>query len=326
MPAKKSYRKKGPRKGYKGVTKGAPKSAYRPRFINRELQLLNRRPQVLTQKCVHQESFYLRQIAAPGNTGEFSVLQCRAAFPGNPIFWGDFTGGIQLYPQTMTRTDTTLFNQMSSMYREAYVVGAKMEAHIKFTGRRPVLEPAAQNPSQQEMLCAIGVVNGGVHPSGTPDNPITADMPPSQLAEQNNFRVARVMCAGTSTDGTNLQGGTNLRTKDLVMKAYYSPKKLLGIKDVADNKNSRFPITTANQLLPDDFENPQFILAIGHNCDNETNLSEPIVRNAHNDCYVTIKTTYIVRCVEPTTDRGSNLIITTADNIVEGGGFIHDEL
>lgn len=323
MPKGKTYKKT--RKGYKGTTKGAGKQSYRPRFISRELQLLNRRPNVLTQKCVHQESFYIRQpTGAP--FGEFSLLQCKAAFPGNPIFFGDVPGGIQLYPQTLTQTDTTLFTQLGSMYREAYVVGAKMEAHIKFTGQRTILDNATNNPSQQEMLCAIGVVNGGVSAAGYPDNDLTANMLPSEIAEKNNFRVARVMVGGNSSDGGNLQGATNLRTKDIVLKAYYSPKKTLGIKDVADNKSSRFQITTPNQVLPSDFENPQFVLAIGHNCDN-LSAAEPIVRGAHNDCYVTIKTTYIVRCVEPTTSRGSNLIITTADTVADAGSsFRHDEL
>lgn len=323
----KKYNKK-LKKGYKGNrTVGYRKNAYRPRFISRELQLLNRRPQVLTQKCVHQESFFVRQMYPSGATGEFSLLQCKAAFPGEPIFWGDFNGGAQLFPQTLTKTDTTLFSQMGSMYREAYVVGAKIEAHIKFTGTRPVLNDAVNNPSQQEMLCAIGVVNSGVHVSGYPENDLTANMLPSELAEKQNFRVARVMVGGNSNDSSNLTGATNLRTKDIVLKAYYSPKKTLGIKDVADNKTSRFNISTGStQVLPPEFENPQFILAIGHNCDN-TSPAENIVRGAHNDCYITLKTTYIVKCVEPTSARGSNLIITTSDGVSASTQTIrHDEL
>lgn len=303
--------KKGYKKGYKGKTRGYKKGAYRPRFISRELQLLNRRPQMLTQKCVHQESFFVRQTT-PGTSGQLSILQCRAAFPGNPIYWGD-SNNLQTFPQSLTKTETTLFSQMGSMYREAYVIGAKMEAHIKFVGQRPVGTTQAQNPSQLENLVAIGVINGGVgFPGSFPSNTAAdVDQLPSELAEKNNFRVARVMCAGNSLDGSNLQGGTNLRTKDLVLKAYYSPKKTLGIKDVADEHQARFRIANKDQDLLTNFENPQFVLAIGHNCDN-TNTAEPIVRGAHNDCYVTIKTTYIVKCVEPTDVRGDNLVITTA--------------
>lgn len=315
MPKKAGYKK---RKGYKGVTKGARKSAYRPRFISRELQLLNRRPQMLTQKVVHQESFFLRQNQPTGvQSGQLSILQCRAAFPGNPIYWGT-QNDPQTYPQSLTKTETTLFSQMGSMYKEAYVVGAKMEAHIKFVGQRPVGAAQASNPSQLENLVAIGIVNGGTtSPGSLPSNLLDVDAFPSEMAEKNNFRVARVMCAGNSTDGTNLQGGTNLRTKDLVMKAYYSPKKLLGIKDVADEHQVRFQIQNKDQALLTNFENPQFVLAIGHNCDNTDN-TKPIVRGTHNDCYVTIKTTYIVKCVEPTDARGDNLIITTAgQNILQ---------
>lgn len=301
--------KRGYKKGYKGKTRGYKKGSYRPRFISRELQLLNRRPQMLTQKCVHQESFFLRQ-PTPGSSGQLSILQCRASFPGNPIYWGD-VNNVQTYPQSLTKTETTLFSQMSSMYKEAYVVGAKMEAHIKFVGQRPVGTAQAQNPSQLENLVAIGVINGGVtSPGSFPSNPMDIDEFPSEVAEKNNFRVARVMCAGNSLDGSNLQGGTNLRTKDLVLKAYYSPKKTLGIKDVADDHQCRFQIANKDQALLTNFENPQFVLAIGHNCDNTDN-TQPILRGAHNDCYVTIKTTYIVRCVEPTDVRGDNLVITT---------------
>lgn len=313
MPRKAGYKK---RKGYKGATKGARKQAYRPRFISRELQLLNRRPQMLTQKVVHQESFFLRQ-PQPTATGQLSILQCRAAFPGNPIYWGT-QNDLQTYPQSLTKTETTLFSQMSSMYKEAYVVGAKMEAHIKFVGQRPVGAAQANNPSQLENLAAIGIVNGGVvSPGSFPSNTLDIESFPSEVAEKNNFRVARVMCGGNSTDGSSLQGGTNLRTKDLVLKAFYSPKKLLGIKDVADEHQVRFQIANKNQALLTNFENPQFVLAIGHNCDN-TDQTKPIVRGAHNDCYVTIKTTYIVKCVEPTDARGENLIITTAgENIMQ---------
>lgn len=302
--------KKYNKKGYKGKTRGYKKGAYRPRFISRELQLLNRRPQMLTQKCVHQESFFLRQ-SVPVGPAQLSILQCRAAFPGEPIFWGDNNGTLQ-YPQSLTKTDTTLFSQMGSMYKEGYVIGAKMEAHIKFVGQRPVGTQQANNPSQLENLVALGVVNGSVaQPSGLPNNNLDVNAFPSEMAEKNNFRVARVMVAGNSLDGSNLQGGTNLRTKDIVLKAYYSPRKTLGIKDVADEHQCRFQLNQSGANIPANLENPQFVLAIGHNCDN-TNTQEPIVRGAHNDCYVTIKTTYIVKCVEPTDARGDNLIITTS--------------
>lgn len=304
--------KRGYKKGYKGKTRGYKKGAYRPRFISRELQLLNRRPQMLTQKCVHQESFYLRQ-PTPVGPAQLSLLQCRAAYPGSPIFWGDNQGTLQ-YPQSLTKTDTTLFSQMASMYREAYVIGAKMEVHIKFIGQRNVGTAQAQNPSQLENLVALGVINGSVdQATGLPNNNLDVNAFPSEMAEKNNFRVARVMCGGNSLDGSNLQGGTNLRTKDVVLKAYYSPKKTLGIKDVADEHQLRFQLSNTN--IPANFENPQFVLAIGHNCDN-TNTQEPIVRGTHNDCYVTIKTTYIVKCVEPTDARGDNLIITTAGQTI----------
>lgn len=315
------YRKKYAKKGYKGTTKGAPKSAYRPRFISRELQLFNRRPQMLTQKVVHSESMYVRQLApAPGQAGVFSLLQCRASFPGDPIFLGDLNGTQTNQFQSLTKTETTLFSQMSEMYEEAYVVGAKMEAHIKFLGQRPVGTDQGQNPSQQEMLVALGVVPGTVDAAHIPQNDIRKTDHPTDFTERQNFRVSRVMVGGNSLSPDSLNNATNIRTKDLVLKAYYSPKKLLGIKDVADKGNLRFPINSALQPVHE-MEIPQFVLAIGHNCDN-TSTSLPIVRGAHNDCYITFKTTYIVRCVEPTDARGFNLLITTGTQT----NLRHDEL
>ena len=320
MPYRRKYNKKA-KKGYKGTTRGAPKSAYRTRFISRELQLLNRRPQSLTQKVVHSESMYVRQLApTAGQAGVFSLLQCRASFPGDPIFLGDLNGTQTNQFQSLTKTETTLFNQMSEMYKEAYVVGAKIEAHIKFLGQRPVGTDQSQNPSQQEMLVALGVVPGTVDAAHIPQNDIRKTDHPTDFTERQNFRVARVMVGGNSNNPDSVHAGaTNVRTKDLVLKAYYSPKKLLGIKDVGDTENLRFEINNALQPVHE-MEIPQFVLAIGHNCDN-TSTSLPIVRGAHNDCYITFKTTYIVKCVEPTDARGSNLLITTGSQT-----FRHDEL
>lgn len=309
MPYRKNYRKKA-KKGYKGFGRGAPKSAYRPRFISRELQLLNRRPQSLTQKVVHSESMYIRQLPpAGGNSGVFSLLQCRASFPGDPMYFGDATGTQTNHFQSLTKTETTLFNQMGEMYEHAYVIGAKIEVHVKFLGQRPVGPDQAQNPSQQEMLVALGVVPGTVNTGHVPQNDIRFTDHPTDFTERQNFRVSRVMVGGNSLSSDSTNQPTNLRTKDLVLKAYYSPKKILGVKDVADVEKLKFPIDNALQAVHE-MELPQFVLAIGHNCDN-TSTSLPIVRGAHNDCYITFKTTYIVKCVEPTDARGSNLLITT---------------
>lgn len=319
-PPRKTYRKK--RKGYKGFSKAGGKSAYRPRFIAKEIQLLNRRPQMLTQKCVHQESFYLSQ-PAPNPIGSFSLLQCKAAYPANPVHWGDSVSTLT-YPQTLTQTQTSLFNQFGAMYREAYVVGAKMEVHVKFCGRRAIGSFQANNPSQQENIVALGVINSKAGQTGLPINDLQITDLPSTFAERQNFRVARVMVAGNSSLTNSTAQATNLRTKDVKMTAYFSPKKMLGLKDVADHNASRFALDDAEQDQ-DKFEAPQFVLAIGHNCDNQ-NQGLPIVRGAHNDCYVTIKTTYIVKCVEPTDERGSNLIITTPGEQTLTMGHRSDDL
>ena len=308
MPRRYQKKRKtyGKKKAYKGRS-AQSKPKYRPAFIYSDLQLLNKRPPMITTKATHTSSFFVRPVDL--QTGLVSMINCRAATPFQPIYFGDGTQA-QSHIQTLGETETTLFNQFSSMYNEAVVVGAKCEVHVKFLGQRTIPSDVTANPNQLEQLVALGIVNSTIdETSGRPRLLPTETTVPSEWQGFQNFRVARVMADGNSTsqDPAARNIVSQIKNRDVYLKAYYSPKKLLGLKDVMDHQQTRFAMAGNTTRRP--IELPQFMLAIAHNCD-ATLQGVPIRRAYHNDCYVTLKTTYIVKCLESSAVRGENLAVT----------------
>jgi len=313
MPRRYQKKRKtyGKKKTYsKGRSSAKPK--YRPPYIYSDLQLLNKRPPMLTTKATYTGSFFVRPVQ--DQTGLVTMISCRAATPHDPLYFGDKTNS-QTHVQILGQTPTTLFNQFSSMYNEAVVVGAKCEVHVKFLGQRTIPSDITSNPNQLEQLVTLGIVNSTIQePSSRPNLLPTETTVPSEWQGYQNFRVSRVMADGNSESTNDAARNivSQIKNKDVYLKAFYAPKKLLGLKDVMDHQQTRFGMGANTTKRP--IELPQFVLGIAHNCDS-TLTGAPIRRAYHNDCYVTMKTTYIVKCLESSTVRGENLVVSTSAQV-----------
>lgn len=305
MPRRKTYKPK--RKTRHGVGRSAPKSKYRPRWIGSELQLTNRRPQSMTTKLSVLRTYFVRPQVGVNN---WSFLRVRCGSPFEP--WATGSGG-QLQParwMVQSFVDSTIFDQFSALYEEAYVTGAKATAHVKFIGERNIISlESAPNALQQVIVMGIqntdDVAQGAIDPDDTC----------STVVKKQNFRSSRVLCGGNSNAGLpNTPNITQFNMKQVRQSAYYSPKKLLGIKDVGDYEDARFKMTSDgidDQRIPPMYggattqydKGPYFTLGLAHESDS---LGGEFNRLNHNDAYVTVKVDYIIKMVKPTPDRGFN--------------------
>lgn len=291
------------------VTRSAPKSKYRPTYIGADLQLTNRRPQSMTTKLSVLRTYFVRPEVGVNN---WSFLRIRCGSPFSP--WDTGSGG-QLQParwQIQSFVDSTIFDQFGSLYEEAYVVGAKATAHVKFIGQRNIVSLESA-PNQLQQVIAMGIQNT--------DDPLQGAIDPDDLCstvvKKQNFRTARVLMGGNSNAGQpNLAFATEYPYKQVSQTAYYSPKKLLGIKDVGDYEDARFKMTNPGAGLDDPRippmygdantqykDGPYFSLGLSHESDS---LGGVMNRLNHNDAYVTVKVDYIMKMVKPTPDRGFN--------------------
>lgn len=307
MPRRKTYKPK-PKTRRSGVARSAPRSKYRTRFIGSELQLTNRRPQSLTTKISVLRTYFVRPMQGVNN---WSFLRIRCGSPFEP--WGTGSGG-QIQParwMVQSFVDSTIFDQFGSLYEEAYVTGSKATANIKFIGERNILGlESAPNALQQVVVMGVQTSDDSLQGAIDPDDTC------STVVKKQNFRSARVLCGGNSSGGApNTNYITQETFKQVRQSAYYSPKKLLGIKDVGDYEDARFKMTSEGGLdderIPPMYgggnaqynKGPYFTLGLAHESDS---LGGEFNRLNHNDAYVTVKVDYIVKMVKPTPDRGFN--------------------
>lgn len=305
MP-RRSKTTKGKRKRRTGFTRSAPKSKYRPAFIGSELQLTNRRPQSMTTKISVLRTYYVRPELGVNN---WSFLRVRCGTPFEP--WHTGSAG-QLQPgrwQLKSFVDSTIFDQFKELYEEAYIIGSKMTANVKFIGQRNItaLDTA---PNQLQQLVATGVQGSNEIDQGA----ISPQALPSEVVKKQNFRASRVLMGGNSSAGTPASSFVAEHPyKQVRSMAYYSPKKLFGIKDVGDFELARFkldpplgedPVPAMYGNSASGYESgPFFTIGLSHEDDS---LGGAFLRTNHNDAYVTIKVDYIMKMVKPTPDRGFN--------------------
>jgi hypothetical protein len=211
--------------------------------------------------------------------------------------------------QVQSSVDSTLFDQFGALYEEGYVIGAKATAHVKFIGQRNIV--ALENaPNQLQQVIVMGIQSSDDPNKGAIDPDTTC----SFVVKKQNFRSSRVLMGGNSNSGTpNLNFVSEVPYKQVSQSAFYSPKKLLGIKDVGDYEDARFKMEfeggDSDQRIPPMYgssqtsynQGPYFTLGLGHESDSQGGLFN---RLNHNDAYVTIKVDYIVKMVKPTPDRG----------------------
>lgn len=312
MPRRYTKRKPMPRRRYPrrktGVGRSAPRNKYRTPFIGSELQLTNRRPQSMTTKISVLRTYFVRPEVGVNN---WSFLRIRCGSPWSP--WVTGSGG-QTQPtrwQIQSSVDSTIFDQFGALYEEGYVIGAKAQAHIKFIGQRNILSLEAA-PNQLQQVIVMGIQNTDDQQKGAIDPDTTC----SFVVKKQNFRSSRVLMGGNSSAGApNANFITETPYKQVSQTAFYSPKKLLGIKDVGDYENARFKMEQAalqndDRIPPmyggapvDYNQGPYFTLGLGHESDSQGGLFN---RLNHNDAYVTVKVDYIVKMVKPTPDRGFN--------------------
>lgn len=307
---------KGKRKPYRrrtrrsnAVARSAPKSKYRPLFIGSELQLTNRRPQSMTTRISVLRTYFVRPEVGVNN---WSFIRIRCGSPFEP--WDTGSGG-QLQPgrwQIQSFVDSTIFDQFGALYEEGYVIGSKATAHVKFIGQRNIVSLESA-PNQLQQVIAMGVQSSNDPNQGA----IDPDDICSTVVKKQNFRTSRVLMGGNSNAGLpNANLISEHPTKQIQQSAYYSPKKLFGIKDVGDFENARFKMTNEGAGLNDprippmygdantQYEaGPYFTLGLSHESDS---LGGVMNRLNHNDAYVSIKVDYIIKMVKPTPDRGFN--------------------
>lgn len=305
----KRYTKKPARRRRQAVTRGAPKSKYRPRFLGSELQLTNRRPQSMTTKISVLRTYFCRPQQGVNN---WSFIRIRCGSPFEP--WATGSGG-QLQParwNVQSFVDSTIFDQFGSLYEEAYVIGAKATAQVKFIGQRNILS-LENAPNMLQQVIAMGVQMSDDPQQGA----IDPDDLCSTVVKKQNFRTSRVLMGGNSSAPLpNVSTVTQNTYKQVQQSAYYSPKKLLGIKDVSDYEDARFKMANPQVGLDDPRippmygganvqynAGPYFTLGLGHESDS---LGGEFNRLNHNDAYVTVKVDYIIKMVKPTPDRGFN--------------------
>lgn len=285
-----------------GFTRSAPKSKYRPAYIGSELQLTNRRPQSLTTKISVLRTYYCEPTQGINN---FSFIRAQCGSPWEP--WHTGSGGFTQGPrwQLKSSIDSTIFTQFGHLYEEAYVLGAKMTAHVKFIGQRNT-NALETHPNELQQLVATGVQSNDDATNGA----LTPSTLPSEVVRKQNFRASRVLMGGNSHAGAPSYNVTSQQVhKQVRSSAYYSPKKLFGIKDVGDFEMARFKLgaqTLADRVPPmygDGSQGPYFTLGLSHEDDN---LGGSFLRTNHNSAYVSIKVDYIMKMVKPTPDRGDN--------------------
>lgn len=306
MPRRTTSRRPRRTKKRTGFTRSAPKSKYRPAYIGSELQLTNRRPQSMTTRISVLRTYYCEPTQGINN---FSFIRAQCASPWEPWYTGSggYTQGARW--ELKSHVDSTIFTQFQDLYEEAYVLGSKMTAHVKFIGQRNT-NALEQHPNELQQLVATGVQSNDDPTKGA----LTPSTLPSEVVRKQNFRASRVLMGGNSNKSAPNANYVSQHThKQVRSSAYYSPKKLFGIKDVGDFEMARFKMgsqSNADRVPPmygDGSQGPYFTLGLSHEDDN---LGGSFLRTNHNSAYVSIKVDYIVKMVKPTPERGENYRIT----------------
>ena len=280
------------------------KRGYRPQFNLHTLQISNVRPSVM--RIPIQVKYQFHCTSAVATEGYATNLYLKMSNPnqiystlgGNWAVLADTTAGTNVPPEMIT---------LAQSYSHGHVLGSKCEYSLKFVQKRTPKDVSVtpnNNPNQQVQGVYSGIARDNTH--------VTVNSQPNQLITNHNFREQRVLCgANYGTDTTQGSAGyfTPAPVKRINGKMTYSPKRLLGIKDVTDNDSLKISLPGTT----DPSENTWACINVQQACDKNTLGSNSTFNvDHHNDFYIDVKMTYLLQVSEPAVGQGENLAGTNA--------------
>lgn len=301
--ARKNFRPKRRPKKKRGTT-AIQRS--RPQFNLSTLQITNKRPSTLRVPVQIKLQYYVK--AKSTKPGDGFVGFWRANAPYHISYIDGLASDYMLTAHTSASGGYShILDQMKSMYSHYYVKGSKMDWSIKFLEERTVLDQALTNVNPNQLV--NGVYSGVTRDSATPDSSTQC----SDLVAAHNFREHRVLCgskmpliSNNFTDQPSTSG-----SKRLQGKCFYSPRKLLGVTDVGDCSELKYPSIGGFPTTPPP-EHTWFCIDVQHALDKSLGQTDKMQADSFNDFYLDIKLSYDMVFTEPTTIAGSNLSGVTA--------------
>ena len=315
MPRK--YRPRKARKPRRKKTIGR----YRPKFTLNTLQMANVRPSTMRVPIQVKQQFFCRALASSVSSGV-----CLFFNLSSPIAISHTVGGTvqKLYDSTGGTNYAQEIPQLASMYQHGHVLGAKCSYSIKFLQKRPDTTAGGtivdSNPNELVQGVYSGVTKTNTFPTNTTQS--------NTLIGAHNFRQQRVLCSsqqridyGNNANSVFVPSGG---TKRINGSINYSPRKILGVKDVTDVASLKFNLGTLTGSSEETFG----CINVQHDLDNTHSGSSPIHKSVFNDFYIDVMTTYMVQVSEPSVERGDNMMITTNPSAIRnasvpfGGGTL----
>lgn len=279
----------------------------RPQFSLTTLQLSNKRPSTIRVPVQLKMQYFVKALSTKPGDGFVGFWRANAPYD---IEYIDITACAPMLTATTASYNpgaySKVIDQMKNMYSHYYVSGSKMDWSLKFLEHRTIMDEVylITNPNQQVQ----GVYTGITRDKAIPDD----GTQPDQLVEAHNFKEHRVLC-GTELDLATTAGinaPATAGSKRIQGTMYYSPKKLLGIKDVGDNENLRYSTTAA---LPATSEDTFFCIDVQHALTKTLGQAGKMERDCFNDFYLDVKLSYNMVFSEPSIIAGENL---------RGGGHV----
>ena len=294
---------------------------YRPKYNLNTLQLSNVRPSTMRVPIQVKQQFFCRALAS-----QLSQGVCLFFNMSSPIAISHTVGGqIQkLYDSTNGTNNAAEIAQLGTMYQHGHVLGSKCSYSIKFLQHRPDTTNGGTIVDSNPNELVQGVYSGITKVNTFP----TTNTQSNTLVQAHNFRQQRVMCSsqqridyGNNSNSVFVPAGGTKRISGTVC---YSPRKILGVKDVTDVNDLKFNLGTATGAPEETFA----CINVQHDLDNAHSGTSPIHKSVFNDFYIDVLTTYMVQVSEPATTRGSNLQVIANPAMVRaaavpfGGGTL----
>lgn len=295
MPAGKMKRVK------RNKRKAGPIGRYRPKYTLNTLQIQNVRPSTLRVPIEVKQQFFCRGLASSQQDGI-----CLFFNMSSPIAISHTTGATSqlIYDTTGGTNYANEIPQLAAMYQHGHVLGSKLEYSIKFLQHRPDTTASGTIVDSNPNELVQGVYSGITKTNTFP----TASTQPNTLVAAHNFRQQRVLCGAQSRYDWNnnsqsvamSQGGT----KRINGVCNYSPRKILGVKDVTDVNDLKFNLGTVTGSTEETFA----CVNVQHDF-SSTSPTGAIHKTLFNDFYIDCKVTYMVQVSEPSVTQGDNLMV-----------------
>lgn len=280
--------------------RGGTIGKYRPKYNLNTLQLSNVRPSNMRIPVQVKQQFFCRANASSMSSGVCMFLNL-----ASPIAITHTVGGTwqKLYDSTNGTNNANEIQQLAAMYQHGHVLGAKAEYSIKFLQHRVDTTNGGSIPDSNPNELVMGVYSGVTKNNTYP----TSATSPNALVGAHNFRQQRVLCSsqqridyGNNANSVFTAAGG---TKRINGQINYSPRKILGVKDVVDVNDLKFNLGTATGAVEETFG----CINVQHDVDTTSAGSTPIHKSVFNDFYLDLKVTYLLSVSEPSVEQGDNL-------------------